>query len=518
MPENRIIFIALSLLLIAVLACSITFNDTPGTRETLSPAEMTQQNMHLRETIRVAFTEQALLDQQELQKPASTAEPPPQIQTPDVCLIAYNQYNDNETRIHLIEVSSGNILSLTPANNYFIDPAWSPDGRQLAYSTQPIAGGSGSEYDQIHIMNADSSGQRQVTNHPNHSCSPAWSPNGKQIAFEAPCEDPQSSIYVINIDGSGERQLTTHAGMSMYASWSPDGRQIAFVSAEIGIAQISVIDLDGSNLRQLTTSSNPNIDPAWSPDGKHIAFVSAREGEQALYIMDADGGNERRISQNIDWVEYPSWSPDGKQIVFVAEPNDIQNLYVINADGSNLRQLTFETSDSFHRPVWAPVCNTSEAVSLALQMPELQAPSSKPGDPTPGFAAPPAGAESPAGTELIQGVAWDRDAFHCVKYDGPTTLTITAQMSDVDRGLAIFWRLVDKRSNWTTDWEHVSMQRKGSDERIYTFNANTWDGLNNFYYPPGMGESWFQVQFVTRDGEVRSPIFRSSITFFPCAQ
>ena len=88
----------------------------------------------------------------------------------------------------------------------------------------------------------------------------------------------------------------------------------------------------------------------------------------------------------------------------------------------------------------------------------------------------------------------------------------------MDRGLAIFWRLYEKNSGTQTDWKNVSMQRKGGSERTYTFNANAFDGENNFTYPPLMGEPWFQVQFVSGDGQDRTEVFRDDITFFPCAQ
>jgi hypothetical protein len=119
---------------------------------------------------------------------------------------------------------------------------------------------------------------------------------------------------------------------------------------------------------------------------------------------------------------------------------------------------------------------------------------------------------------LIREVSWDRTAFHCVKGNGPTTLTFTADMSDVDRGLAIFWRLYEKGSGRMTDWQNVSMTRKGGSERTFTFNADAWNGVNNFFYPPLFGESWFQFQFVSGDAQERTPVYRSEVTFFPCAQ
>jgi hypothetical protein len=121
-------------------------------------------------------------------------------------------------------------------------------------------------------------------------------------------------------------------------------------------------------------------------------------------------------------------------------------------------------------------------------------------------------------TELILNVTKDRSVFYCVKADGPTTLTFTVEMSDIERGLAIFYRLYEKNSGTTSDWKNVSMVRNGTTSRIFTFNANVWDGKNNFFYPPGYGESWFQYQFVSGDAKDRSPVYRSDVTFFPCAQ
>lgn len=129
---------------------------------------------------------------------------------------------------------------------------------------------------------------------------------------------------------------------------------------------------------------------------------------------------------------------------------------------------------------------------------------------------PPAAPTVPAA--LIGEVSVNRSAFYCVKSDGPTTLTITAEMSDIERGLAIFWRLYEKKDGSMTDWKNVSMQRKGTDARTFTFDANSWDGTNNFLYPPGFAESWFQFQLVSGDAKDRTPVYRADVTFFPCAQ
>ena len=117
---------------------------------------------------------------------------------------------------------------------------------------------------------------------------------------------------------------------------------------------------------------------------------------------------------------------------------------------------------------------------------------------------------------LFLNVTVDRLEFHCVPGDGPTTLTITVEMSDVDRGAALFWRLHEKANDNKLAWEVVDMQRAGGNERTYTFDADTWNGTNNFFYPPMMGESWFEFQIISNDGLERTEVF-ADVTFFPCA-
>lgn len=132
---------------------------------------------------------------------------------------------------------------------------------------------------------------------------------------------------------------------------------------------------------------------------------------------------------------------------------------------------------------------------------------------------PPPAAPAPTATtdKLFQKVTTDRTVFYCVPSSGPTTLTITVEMSDIDRGATLFWRLEGKNSGTKLDWEIVDMRRASSTTRAYTFDANSWDGTNNFFYPPLMGESWFEFQIISNDGLERTEVF-ANVTFFPCNQ
>ncbi len=115
---------------------------------------------------------------------------------------------------------------------------------------------------------------------------------------------------------------------------------------------------------------------------------------------------------------------------------------------------------------------------------------------------------------LFQNVTKDQTEFFCLPADGPTSLTITVEMSDLDRGAALFWRLHEKATDWKMDWEIVDMVRAGGNKRTYTFEADP-GGAWNFIYPPGTHESWFEFQIISNDGVDRTEVF-ADVTFHPC--
>jgi TolB protein len=130
---------------------------------------------------------------------------------------------------------------------------WSPDGRRIAFPVKspgpPI--GSPSMTD-IYVMNADGSGKRKLTHNARGNNEPAWSPDGRKIAFRS-TRNGNREIYVMNADGSGKRNLTRNPAQDSRPSWSPDGRRIAFISDRDGRLEAHVMNADGSGQRNLTS-------------------------------------------------------------------------------------------------------------------------------------------------------------------------------------------------------------------------------------------------------------------------
>jgi uncharacterized repeat protein (TIGR01451 family) len=253
------------------------------------------------------------------------------------------------------------------------EPAWSPDGRFIAFSVPAPAGLAA----QIAVARADGSGARELTSgFFDHG--PTWSPDGSRIAFVRGANQA-AEIWVMNADGSGQAQVTRVApalSSILDPEWSPDGQSLVFRGGEQGTpgdSRIFVVAADGSGVRSLTPpDAVGDHGPSWSPDGTRIAFYTDAGTafgpgvpSWGLDVMNADGSGRTRLAtiSNLRCPcripEFnPSWSPDGRQIVFAADEDENRDIFVVNADGSGRQRLTSGSSVDF-APAWQPAVDLS---------------------------------------------------------------------------------------------------------------------------------------------------------------
>jgi Tol biopolymer transport system component len=233
------------------------------------------------------------------------------------------------TDLYLMNADGTLQTRLTSDGLYHYDPAWSHNGKKMAFDAGPSTGTNSNS--QIYVANSDGSNQVRLTNDAFDDWGPAWSPNDSQIVFTSN-RGGQYTLYVMNADGSHPTRLTSSTGFG--ASWSPDGKHIVFDSHRDGLEQIYVMNADGSTVVRLTHTNSDEFDPAWSPDGSKIAFVSARDGNDQVYIMNPDGSHQQALTSGKDnW--RPTWSPDSSKIAFVSVRNGTAEVYEMNADGSH---------------------------------------------------------------------------------------------------------------------------------------------------------------------------------------
>jgi Tol biopolymer transport system component len=238
-------------------------------------------------------------------------------------------------------------------------PAWSPDGRRLAFKTAQFGS------NQLAVINADGTGETLLTRTFFVSeGQPAWSPDGTKLLYRRTPQNPlvqNADTWVLDVEASAKdpTQPVTQAvllrtGDERYPSYSPDGTQIAFrgdldLAEPSGDEEIYVMDADGTNVRQLTSNADFDSAPSWSNDGKEILFERAPGGtfrpgieaqEKDVYVMRADGTHVRRLTDSPGLDEGAEFSPDGTKIVFSSARDGQQEIYVMDADGTNPRRLT----------------------------------------------------------------------------------------------------------------------------------------------------------------------------------
>jgi hypothetical protein len=177
-------------------------------------------------------------------------------------------------------------------------PAPSPDGTKLAFIKVPPEGGN---YE-IYVMNTGGGGETRLTNSPGNDEWPAWSPDGSEIAFtsDRAHADGSYEVFKMNADGTGVVQVTNSppTKSAMRADWSPDGTRLAYMSnAEDGNWDIWVINRDGTGPTNLTHAPHvPEHMPYWSPDGTKILYWKLTAGVGAsTYTMNPDGTDQTQV-------------------------------------------------------------------------------------------------------------------------------------------------------------------------------------------------------------------------------
>jgi TolB protein len=258
--------------------------------------------------------------------------------------IVFVSNRDGNDELYTMDYDGQNQTRLTFNKIKDYMPAWSPDGRKIAYTS--YKNNSAGLYI---LFPYDQRRDEVISKGTNYA--PSWSPDGKKLAFCSTHEESNPEIYAATSYGKNIRRLTINDAIDTAPSWSPTSREIAFTSDRGGTPQIYVMDAEGSNVRRKSFGGNYFDAPSWSPTGDMIAYVSRVDQIFDIYILNLRTNQTHKITEGNARNESPCWAPDGRHLIFSSNISGTIQLYTIDYDGANLRCLTTKGTNKL--PDWS---------------------------------------------------------------------------------------------------------------------------------------------------------------------
>jgi Tol biopolymer transport system component len=235
-----------------------------------------------------------------------------------------------------------------------VGPAISPDGRQVAF----VALGD------LYVMPVGGA-PRNITNDGFLDAEPAWSPDGRYLAWSSDRGGALLDVWVRDMTTGAERRLTQLPTSEMGAAWSPDGTRIAFLDVD-GIwrrANVSVVDVSTGKVTQIHAPLFGPGNPTWSADGRHVAVAALtpysarfREGTNQILAIPSSGGQARlhtpvpHLSIDSRVGAGPAWSPDGSRMAVIYE--GLLAVVPVARDGTPTGPPRRLTNEMAHAPSW----------------------------------------------------------------------------------------------------------------------------------------------------------------------
>lgn len=227
-----------------------------------------------------------------------------------------------------------------------MSPAWSPDGRRLAYVSFE------NKLPQVFVQELASGRREIVSSRVGINGAPSWSPDGTKLALALSSSEGNLDVYTLELRSKKLTRLTTSPAIDTEPSWFPDGKRLAFTSDRGGGPQIYEVDAEGKGTRRLSFEGDWNARPVVAPDGRSIALITREDGQFRVGVIDPVRGALRVLTDGrLD--ESPSFAPNSSIILYATEHRGRGVLSAVSTDGRVRQRLALADGD-VREPAWSP--------------------------------------------------------------------------------------------------------------------------------------------------------------------
>ena len=259
--------------------------------------------------------------------------------------IAFVSTSSGNKEIYICDFDGYNPKRFTHTESIALTPAWSSDGKWLAYTSYEKG------RPDLYIKHLKEKIGAVIAKD-GINTTPAWVPGKFALAATLSFSGDQE-IYLLTGTGKISKRLTYKWGIDLSPTWSPDSKQMAFVSKRSGTPQIYIKNIDSGLVKRLTFQGYYNTQPSWSPKGDILAYSAMEGGRSNIFLIGIEGEGPVQLTHNEGDNESPSWSPDGNLIVFSSTREGPSKIYVVTAYGTDQRRL-FALKGEQTDPEWSP--------------------------------------------------------------------------------------------------------------------------------------------------------------------
>jgi TolB protein len=250
-------------------------------------------------------------------------------------------------RLAIMDQDGAAVRYLTRGDELVLTPRFSPSTQEITYMAY------GQNEPRVYLLNIET-GQREIVgNFPGMTFAPRFSPDGQRVIMSIQ-QAGNSNLYVMDLRSKTTTRLTETAAIDTGPSYSPDGARICFESDRGGSQQIYVMNAQGGPAQRISFGDGTHSTPVWSPRGDYIAFTKIGGGKFAIGIMKPDGSGERILTEGFH-NEGPTFCPNGRVVMFFRDPGGGAgpSLFTVDVTGRNEQRVP--TPGFASDPAWSPL-------------------------------------------------------------------------------------------------------------------------------------------------------------------